>query len=144
MKKELYEIAQCIPWVKNKLDDSASGGWGWSCDPGYINIHHIRPIGWWISNKNQLISHHLWQNYINWPQRYNGRPEKKLAMHIILQLQSTNSGTQLSCNWRLISGCEHQLSRTQRFLLGSRAAQVPYHWWGKFYTIIHVILISKS
>ena len=28
MKKELYEIAKCIPWIKQKIDDKRKGGWG--------------------------------------------------------------------------------------------------------------------
>ena len=27
MKKELYEIAKCIPWIKQKLDENPKGGW---------------------------------------------------------------------------------------------------------------------
>lgn len=33
MKKELHEIAQCIPWIKDKIDDKPkTGRCGRSCD----------------------------------------------------------------------------------------------------------------
>lgn len=31
MKKELFEIAQCIPWVRNKLNEKSSGKGGTDC-----------------------------------------------------------------------------------------------------------------